>query len=247
MALMCTLEETRCENEAIKKERDHYKEFWQAMNTYHSVMSRFQLPTGSIPAAPFPSQVQYPNPAPHDLTPDFPMYSSGTSSSTLQAAPPSLQDSTPIVPLDSVSPVNATAIPQPQIHALSLQSNPQVPPSSIVNSTPETPKKKSQDKPIESYFGTSKSPEKTAVSRSVGKDSVLGGGTHRTELPEIASNKANDKKIDTPNMFKDLSPDPEAESLTIEDVSKGQSHDTEAERSGLSEKDERNDEMDFFV
>ena len=113
VTLMCTLEETRRENEAIKKERDHYKEFWQAMNTYHSVMSRFQLPTEFIPAAPFPSQVLYPNAAPRYMTSEFPMYSSGTFPSTLQAAPPSLQDSSPVVPSDSVSPVNAKAIPQP--------------------------------------------------------------------------------------------------------------------------------------
>jgi hypothetical protein len=39
--LMGSLEESRLANEALTAERDHYKEFWNAMNNYHTVMSRF--------------------------------------------------------------------------------------------------------------------------------------------------------------------------------------------------------------
>lgn len=54
--LMGTLEETRRALDYVTAEKDHYKEFWQAMNNYHSVMSRFQVPTATIQAAPFGSQ-----------------------------------------------------------------------------------------------------------------------------------------------------------------------------------------------
>ena len=34
--------------EALTAERDHYKEFWQAMTSYHNVMTRFQLPLPAV-------------------------------------------------------------------------------------------------------------------------------------------------------------------------------------------------------
>ena len=33
--------------EALTSEKDHCKEFWQAMNNYHSVVSRFQVPAAT--------------------------------------------------------------------------------------------------------------------------------------------------------------------------------------------------------
>lgn len=255
VALMYTLEEARREIEALKKERDHYKEFWQAMNTYHSVMSRFQLSTGSIPSAPFPSQVLYPNAAPQDMPSEYSMYSFPRASpSTFQAASSSLQNSTPTVPSHPVSPVNPKVIPQPQINPSLHQSPSQVPPFSTVNRSPETPQKKPRDKPIESYFGTSKSPERKTVSRFVVGNGATGGslsegGIHTTELFGFASsNQADNKGIDTQNMLKGMSPDPERESSTIEDGSGAPSLDTEPARKGLLEKDEiGKDEMNFLA
>jgi len=56
---MGSLEESRRIIEALTAERDHYKEFWQAMTNYHSVMARFQVPAPAIAvsAAPLPTQM----------------------------------------------------------------------------------------------------------------------------------------------------------------------------------------------
>ena len=59
--LMSSLEESRRTIEALTKEKDHYKEFWQVTNNYHSVMSRFQVPapTATVTPASFPSHIAY--------------------------------------------------------------------------------------------------------------------------------------------------------------------------------------------
>lgn len=48
--LMGSLEEARRTIQTVTAEKDHYKEFWQAMNNYHSVMARFQV----VPPSSFP-------------------------------------------------------------------------------------------------------------------------------------------------------------------------------------------------
>ena len=48
--LMGSLEEARQTIKTVTAEKDHYKEFWQAMNNYHSVMARFQV----VPPISFP-------------------------------------------------------------------------------------------------------------------------------------------------------------------------------------------------
>lgn len=48
--LMGSLEEARRTIKSVTAEKDHYKEFWQAMNNYHSVMLRFQV----VPPISFP-------------------------------------------------------------------------------------------------------------------------------------------------------------------------------------------------
>jgi hypothetical protein len=57
--LMGSLEESRRIIEALTKEKDHYKEFWQVTNNYHCVMSRFQVPapTAAVTSGSFPSQI----------------------------------------------------------------------------------------------------------------------------------------------------------------------------------------------
>ena len=48
--LMGSLEEARRTIQTVTAEKDHYIEFWQAMNNYHSVMARFQV----VPPISFP-------------------------------------------------------------------------------------------------------------------------------------------------------------------------------------------------
>jgi hypothetical protein len=64
---MGSLEESRRANEALRAERDHYKEFWSVMNNYHTVMSRFQVPASSVgfPGAPLPNQMGVYSSAPY--------------------------------------------------------------------------------------------------------------------------------------------------------------------------------------
>jgi len=47
---MGSLDEARRTIKTVTAEKDHYKEFWQAMNNYHSVMARFQV----VPPSSFP-------------------------------------------------------------------------------------------------------------------------------------------------------------------------------------------------
>ena len=59
--LMGSLEESRRTIEALTKEKDYYKEFWQITNNYHSVMARFQVPApmAAVTTASFPFQIAY--------------------------------------------------------------------------------------------------------------------------------------------------------------------------------------------
>ena len=57
--LMGSLEEARRIIETLTQEKDYYKDFWQAMNNYHNVMSRFQIPTPALTAAPFATHFPY--------------------------------------------------------------------------------------------------------------------------------------------------------------------------------------------
>ena len=56
---MGSLEEARRTIEALVQEKDYYKYFWQAMNNYHSVLSRFQAPGQWLAKGPFTSHFPY--------------------------------------------------------------------------------------------------------------------------------------------------------------------------------------------
>ena len=83
---MGSLEEARRTIEALAQEKDYYKDFWQATNNYHSVMSRFQVPAPSLTTAPFTSHFPYSSasaPVSQVNTPQFsvssyPLYSGAT-------------------------------------------------------------------------------------------------------------------------------------------------------------------------
>lgn len=176
--LMGSLEEARRTINALTAEKDHYKEFWQAMNTYHSVMSRFQVPTVTATHLSFP----YNTPSQAAQNPfmgaGFPMYNNQAlptigSGPLFQSHEQESMGQSSSLPLQSQQtqitgaaainnpplPVHATppsAIAQPQDVSPNqnvLQRTQATPPS-----TPkvfETPKKEAS-KPIDSYF--SKSP-----------------------------------------------------------------------------------------
>jgi hypothetical protein len=148
------LEEARRTITALTAEKDHYKEFWQAMNNYHNVMSRFQVsaatagPPISFPFNPVSQGVANP------FISSFPMYNTQAPN-----AGPQSQEQLSSSPLQShQSNTGAGAHPTHQgtpSRSASTQpmdlSSPLAPQRS---QPPETPKKEAA-KPIESYFSKS--------------------------------------------------------------------------------------------
>jgi hypothetical protein len=93
--LMGSLEESRRIIEALTKEKDHYKEFWQVTNNYHCVMSRFQVPapTAAVTSGSFPSQIACSTSlAPLKMTappfprPGYPAFTARSTISTISAS-----------------------------------------------------------------------------------------------------------------------------------------------------------------
>jgi len=172
---MGSLEESRRANMAITAERDHYKEFWTAMNNYHSVMSRFQVSAPSVGSlgfagAPFPGQMDYSSPpsipqlgtAPSPLIPQtgappfatsaYPVYSATAANLAatvdLKFQPQYQTAGAPPPPAahDGATRDPAPSTPEPTGPATAK------PPSQ----SPETPSKRTSIKSIESYFASAR-------------------------------------------------------------------------------------------
>jgi hypothetical protein len=148
---MGSLEESRCTIEALTAERNYYKEFWQAMNNYHSIISHFQVPapTMAMPG-PFPSQNALPpiNAIAPFHTTAFPVSShQGEHPQPNPAQPPAVRS---ITEYASAPPVSPNTAPTKDVPILST------PKAAALTSTqsPETPSKRT----IQSYFTPVKKP-----------------------------------------------------------------------------------------
>ena len=167
--LMDSLEESRRANEAITTERDHYKEFWSAMNNYHTVMSRFQVSAPSVGSlgfagTPLPSQMV------SSSSPSIPQFGAAPSPLIPQTDAPPFAISA--YPLYNATAANLAAMdlkfqshyqtageivaPPPATHDDTIRNpDPSIPESTgsaAKTQSPETPSKHSSMKSIESYF-----------------------------------------------------------------------------------------------
>ena len=174
---MGSLEESRRANEAVTAERDHYKEFWSAMNNYHTVMSRFQVPASSVGSvgfagAPLPTQMGVYSSSP------FPQFGAATSPLIRQTVTPpfaasgypsygaaanlSGMDLKPFQSQPHSQPVGEIVAPAPLIHDGTTNTpKPSTPePTTVPPNTqsPVTPSKRILMKSIESYFASPKKP-----------------------------------------------------------------------------------------
>ena len=172
---MGSLEESRRANEAITAERDHYKEFWSAMNNYHTVMSRFQVSAPSVGSlgfagAPLPSQMVY------SSSPSIPQLGAAPSPLIPQTGAPPF--ATSAYPLYSATAANLAAMdlkfqphyqtageivaPPPAAHDGTTRnpdpSTPEPTGPAAKTQSPETPSKRSSMKSIESYFASNRKP-----------------------------------------------------------------------------------------
>jgi len=152
--LMGSLEESRRTIEALTAERDHYKEFWQAMNNYQSVMSRFQVPAAAAAITPGPlgSQIAVTLPSINALSiaalhpvnttssPGYPVYPGSGAQ-----PPPSQQGGQPQV--------NAAPPDLPPKMDIPVPSTPE-PVAATGTQSPETPSKRT----IKDFFTNVKKP-----------------------------------------------------------------------------------------
>jgi hypothetical protein len=207
---MGSVEESRRIIEALTEEKDHYKEFWQAMNNYHSVMSRFQVQAPTVTGSPFPSQLAYSSsvaPIPQVNAPQYPasgypLYSGNTINPTYldfqsqQGGYPHSQPTQPPQPPAIAAPAIPDVGSQPESSLLHLTPQP----AAKISQSPETPSKRDSTKGIDSYFTPMK--KKTASgqttadsaggSRPVNTDTSPSHGkgqdtSHASEVPASQS------------------------------------------------------------
>jgi len=161
---MGSLEEARRTIEALAQEKDYYKDFWQATNNYHSVMSRFQVPAPSLTTAPFTSHFPYSSSsapvsqvnAPQFSVSSYPLYSGTTGLVASEMHHLQSQEEgqpQPYPPRQSTitTPTVPDVAPQTQNPLLSTPET-----AAKVAQSPETPSKREATKSIESYFTSAK-------------------------------------------------------------------------------------------
>jgi hypothetical protein len=216
--LMGSLEESRRIIGALTKEKDHYKEFWQVTNNYHSVMSRFQVPapTAAVTSGSFPSQIAYSTSltplkmtAPPIPRPGYPAFTAPDSQSQ-QADHPQSKPTQEIAikPVQEPTQQPVVAPPIPEVMSQAIPSTPEA--AAAVNiQSPETPSKRT----IMSYFTTV---NKSVVSPAPAKETpavVL----NAAENPPPPPTPSHDGLAPT-----DHDPDSRPESPPLETPSKSQ-------------------------
>lgn len=211
--LMGSLEEARRTIEMLTAEKDHYKEFWQAMSNYHSVMSRFRVPAATVPQLSFPYNAPPQSAQNPVMGNGFPIYNmqafptTGTGPPLRAPSQPHEHDLIPQPgpPLPHTLQQNSgavTAVSKEPIHLAeasppSASAQPQnVPPPpvtspSAVSKILETPKKEAS-KPIDAYFSKSLATRANAMDTTTGSNANETSQTDAEITPKRQPTKQND-------------------------------------------------------